>query len=857
MEKIYAAISSKMSERERNNYSRARKLAADGMVLLENRGVLPISSNTKRIALFGNGARRTVKGGTGSGDVNSRFFITVEQGLERAGFEIGTKEWLGRFDQKVNEGQTAYYQKIRSIIVERGQEGILELFLNPFQEPPVPQITDQDIEKSKTDTAIYVIARNSGEAKDRQDIPGQYELFDEEIEAIRKVSTQYEKCIVVLNVGAVIDTKFIRSCREIGAVLLMGQPGCSAGDALVDSLTGKVVPSGKLAATWADNYTDYPEAEEFGNLDDVYYREGIYVGYRYFDTFHVNPAYPFGYGLSYTEFEIHAKQITVSDGNVSVEVSVKNTGNIFAGREVVQVYVSAPKDIMEKPYQELVAFQKTELLAPGEEQNVTLTFQISQMASYHSVRAEYILEKGTYYLRVGSHSRKTHVAAALVLENEIVTEKLRNRMPIDCCMDLLSSEGIQPWSYDGEDAEKQSAFRIPLTWEIAAVSGKSNDAFESMKNKDGESEESVLSVSDILNGRSTIEALISQLSVEELVTICVGAVHRGDGLSLGAESNSRPGAGGETSSILKKSRNVQNLILADGPAGLRLRQKFCIDSQGNVVEEGGASIPEINHVIDFPEPEIPENAVHYYQYCTALPTATLMAQTWDLEALETEGNIVGEEMTELGIHLWLAPGLNIQRNPLCGRNFEYYSEDPLVSGLCATSVIRGVQKYPGIGTTIKHFACNNQEDNRTHNCVHIEERALREIYLKGFEIAVKGASPVAIMSSYNLINGIHTANSSDLLNGIVREEWKFDGIIMSDWGTTEKSKDWETTKYGSPSAVGCIKAGNCLIMPGTQEDIDDIMKGIETDQCSMEELKRCAGFVLSTVIKLQKEWGEE
>lgn len=251
-----------------------------------------------------------------------------------------------------------------------------------------------------------------------------------------------------------------------------------------------------------------------------------------------------------------------------------------------------------------------------------------------------------------------------------------------------------------------------------------------------------------------------------------------------------------------------------------------------------------------PVPERPEDAVDYYQYCTAIPIATLLAQTWDQALIEEAGDIVGEEMEEFGVTLWLAPGMNIHRNPLCGRNFEYYSEDPLISGLCAAADTIGVQSHKGCSTTIKHFALNNQEDNRAHSNSHCSERALREIYLKGFEIAIQKANPKALMTSYNLVNGIHTANHKELLTDILRDEWKFQGLVMTDWGTTDPTEG--ALKYGSSDPVLCIKSGNDLIMPGSQRDVDALISAVGKE-LTLEELQICANRVLSLVVFHQKK----
>ncbi len=327
---------------------------------------------------------------------------------------------------------------------------------------------------------------------------------------------------------------------------------------------------------------------------------------------------------------------------------------------------------------------------------------------------------------------------------------------------------------------------------------------------------------------------------------------------IGAASTACPGAAGDTTSRMISDRDIRNMVLADGPAGLRLTPEFYTDGEGNILPGGGGAIPGLEEILgEQQKPAIPEGAVAHYQYCTAIPIATLLAMTWDPEAVRQAGDMVGGEMVEMGCTVWLAPGMNIHRNPLCGRNFEYYSEDPLVAGICAAADTIGVQSHPGVGTCIKHLAFNNQEDNRFHTSAHVGERAAREIYLKGFEIAVKAAQPMCIMTSYNLVNGIHTANNRDLVTTAVRDEWGFAGLVMTDWGTTGsvEMEPGRTFKYGSSNAAACILAGNDLIMPGSQEDVDEIIRsvGAAPDQVSFPlktgDLQACARRILNVTAR--------
>ncbi len=857
MAKLFASRSPEISEREKRNWTRARRIGAEGMVLLENDGALPLKADGGKLALYGDGARHTVKGGTGSGDVNSRFVVNAEQGLEAAGFLVTTKDWLDRYDAAVETARDVYFARFKEAM-KAGGDAISQLFSNPFREPPVLPVTEADIAASETDTAVYVLSRNSGEGKDRRPAAGDYELLEEEKAVIRLLAEHYEKLVVVLNVGGVVDTAFFRETKGIGALLLMSQAGNVSGHALADVLTGKVTPCGKLSTTWAKSYADYPSAADFshmnGDLDDEYYREGIFVGYRYFDTFGVIPAYPFGYGSSYTSFEIKTQAVTADPLTAAVRVLVTNTGTQYAGKEVVQVYYSAPEGKLEKPMQELAAYAKTGLLAPGESQTLCITWPLSCMASYDPEEAAWVLEAGTYYVRVGNSSRNTHVAAALVLEGTARTEQLKNCLPLDCEMEELSCAGAVPYTYEGEAEEKANAVRIlidagQIPCRTAVYRGE-NGTIPAKETAEK------ITADDVKAGRNTLDELVSQLTVEEMAALCVGTARDGQGESIvGAASAVCPGAAGDTTSLMIGDRDVRNMVLADGPAGLRLSRQFMADAAGNVIPGTGETPLPGMEVLAKEKPEIPADAVRYYQYCTAIPIATLLAQTWDLAAIEEAGDIVGEEMEELGVTLWLAPGMNIHRNPLCGRNFEYYSEDPLVAGLCAAADTLGVQKHPGVGTTIKHFALNNQEDNRTHVNAHVGERALREIYLKNFEIAVKRSQPMSIMTSYNLINGTHSANHYDLLTSVARDEWGFAGIVMTDWGTTGGYGSDGPFKYGASNAAGCIRAGNDLVMPGSQADVDEIVRSVDAEAgnvpypITLGDLQACAKRMLSSILQ--------
>lgn len=832
---------------------RARKIASQGMVLLHNAGVLPLKAKGQKLAVFGSGVRRTVKGGTGSGDVNSRNVYNVEQGLREAGFEITGTAWLDRYDAACEAHLQAHMQRFMKLLGEKGQGAILDALEHPYRDPDVPEICSADLEGADRSCAIYVVARTSGEGSDRRVVPGDYALSEGERQNLEILTASFQTVVVVLNVGGVIDTSYLRGNPKIGAIVLMSQLGNISGLALADLLTGKTTPSGRLTATWADRYEDYPCADSFGHrngdLSDEYYREGIFVGYRYFDSFGITPAYPFGFGLSYTSFQVTPQKVSLSGADVCVQVRVRNSGSRYSGRETVQVYASAPEGNLPKPYQVLVGFAKTSELLPGQKERLTISFPLARLASYNEEQAAWILEKGTYFVRVGTHSRSTHIAAALCLGRTVVTEQLENKLKPDCVFAPWTVPAAPEEFYPGETQEKAAAMRLDvIPSQIHVRKAQYREAPEELVSR----KDLPVTMQQVVEGTATLEELTAQLSTEELIQLCVGTARGGFGSTsvIGAASDACPGAAGDTTSALLESRGVSNLILADGPAGLRLSRSFVADSQGNVIPGlGESALGGLEKILGTPVPERPADAVDYYQYCTAIPIATALAQTWDRALLRAAGDIVGGEMEEFGVALWLAPGMNIQRNPLCGRNFEYYSEDPVLSGLCAAAEIEGVQAHPGCGATIKHFALNNLEDNRSHNNSHCCERAIREIYLQGFQIAVQQADPLALMTSYNLLNGVHTANRYDLLTNILRDEWGFNGLVMTDWGTTgggDMNPAMEA-KYGASDPAGCIRAGNDLIMPGSQEDVDALAAALEQGALTKAELQACAMRVLALV----------
>ena len=804
---VYAwTTSDEVSDREKASAAISLEAAGEGMVLLENNGTLPVKKGAK-VVVYGGGALATIKGGTGSSDVNQRNVVNVYDGLgevynieNKDYWEPYMEDWAKAMAGTLKES-TEYVEATRSWFSYNYK--IKEKLIEDAEFR-----SQQDI-----DCAFYVVLRISGEGADRQNVKerdGDYYLSDIERQNIEELAHYYGKVVVILNTANVMDTKFVDEINAkyadgIDAVLLMGQCGMYGGTALAQILDGEKNPSGKLVDTWPVDYMDFPSSATLGEniVDsrteyDEYYYDDIYVGYRYFDTFNVDPAYEFGYGLSYTTFDQKIVGFSADADTVTVGVQVKNTGDTYSGKEVVEVYFSAPDGSIEKPYQELAGFAKTDNLAPGESQKLTVTYKTTEMSSYDEAKAAYVMEDGDYIVRVGDSSRNTKVAGVLTLDKDVVTEQLSNQLTLDKNWKDLSKTGKTPYSYKDEAAQIKAAARIALP--SAKIKTENNaskidekkvttyltaDAAKDYKAAENEVVETVDAVPantkliDVYDGKVSMESFVASLDDTQLANLAngiSGASTSGD--TWGADANSVTGAAGETSQLYFNSLGIPNTVEADGPAGIRVTAETT-DKDGNAV----------------------------YNYCTAFPIGTLLAQTWNTDLVNRVGKAIGEEMVEIGVTLWLAPGMNIHRDPLCGRNFEYYSEDPALTGYVGSAITAGVQSNKGVGVTIKHYITNNQETNRSAVNTSVSERTLREIYLKGFEMVVKSAQPMAIMSSYNKVNGTYACENFDLLTSVPRGEWGFDGMVMTDWGA------------GNRAGVDTMMhAGNDLVMPGRTQD---------------------------------------
>lgn len=808
-------------EYEKKHLAALRSHLAECTVLLKHNGDFPLKEPCK-IAAYGSGVRGTIKGGTGSGEVNSRYFVSVEQGLENAGFTVTTKNWMAGYEAMYAEARKGFVARIKAEAKAAKANPAIYGMGRPMPEPEYELPLE-----GEGDVAIYVLSRISGEGNDRKAIAGDVKLSETEKRDILALNKKYSKFMLVLNVGGVVD---LSEVQEVDNILVLSQLGVETGDVLTDILLGKANPSGKLTTTWSA-WEDYANIGTFGEHNDTRYNEGIYVGYRYFDSVGKKALYPFGYGLSYTTFEIRCNSVAVNGTAVTVTATVANTGSC-AGKEVVQVYVSAPTDKLDKPYQELAGFAKSKELKPGEAEQICIAFDIRDMASYDESRAAYVLEAGKYRIRVGNSSVNTAIAAVMELDTEAIVKQVRN---------ACGKPDFDDWKPESRGEET-----IPVN--VPTVKAGNLAARKVAYDRE-----------------EPIDEAVRKLTDEQLIYANIGAFNpKGGMLSIiGNASTTVAGAAGESTSMLKDA-GFPAVVMADGPAGLRLTREFYRDEKG-AHGVGSASLPE--SVIEFMpgilqwvtkllngKSKAPKRAKVEYQYCTALPIGTALAQSWNLEFAASCGDIVGDEMERFGVHFWLAPALNIHRSILCGRNFEYYSEDPLVSGKFAAAVTRGVQAHPGCAVTIKHYAANNQENNRYGNNSVVSERAMREIYLKGFGICVKEAQPCAVMTSYNLLNGVHTAQRRDLCQDVLRSEFGFQGVVMTDWvvgGSVMCSKD-DIHPAVEPHMVAM--AGGDLFMPGGKQDFDDMKKSLTEGKLTRHQLMVNATRVYRMVHKLTERY---
>ena len=713
-----------------------RQAGAEGIVMLKNiNNVLPLKKENT-VSVFGRVQNDTFYVGYGSGgDVKVPYKVSIMEGLRNNIFI------------NINEELASVYEKwSKENPVDDGFWGHWPMC---YEEMSISRELAVRA-ASKSDVAVVVIGRAAGEDRENKLDEGSYYLTQNEKLMLTEVTKAFDKVVVLLNCGSIIDMAEIYSYGDkISSILYVWQNGMETGNSIADVLSGEVSPSGKLTDTIAIDYADYPSSADFGGKLSNDYTEDIYVGYRYFETF-AKPKviYPFGFGLSYTEFEINNAKAVCDGENVNITATVKNIGN-YAGKEVVQAYYQAPQGLLGKPSRELAAFAKTETLAPGEEAEITLAFTVASMASYDDVEFySYILEKGTYKFYIGTDVRKAKLCGEYDVDRDKITQRLaQTAAPRNAFKRLKPDSNGKPY-YVTVPLAEYDLRKIIL------------DNLPAELPKVGEN----INFADVKSGKYTLEQFVATLDETELE-----AISRGDYVMnspLGAPGNAAT-FGGVLPSL--RAKGVPAVTTTDGPSGIRLKAKASL-----------------------------------------MPIGTAIASSWNLDLAHDLYAEVGQEMRELGSDVLLAPGINIHRNPLCGRNFEYYSEDPLLAGKTAAAVVKGLQ-CAGVSACPKHFACNNQEVNRTHNDSRVSERALREIYLKCFEICVKEAEPQNIMTSYNKINGVWGHYHYELCVRILRGEWGFKGNIMTDWWM-RSSKSPEFPNISDQAYR--VRAGVNVLMPG-------------------------------------------
>jgi beta-glucosidase len=759
-----------------------RQCAADGAVLLKNNGVLPFEKGSK-LSLFSRINDMWLCRGYGSG------------GSVRTENESNLTDAVRNCTElELNEELAAVYKAFAK------ENPPAEDDVHSYEEMPVsPDLAREAAKVSYA--AVITIGRRYGEGNEGRAEKGSYYLTDTELDMIKNVTEAFDKVLLIINSGSIIDMAQIEAFGDkIGAILYAWLGGEESGNAVCDLLCGRVSPSGKLVDTIAKSYEDYPSSSNFGGYNFNNYEEDIYVGYRYFETFAADRVYyPFGYGLSYSEFEYTDTVVKRVKGGFEVSVTVKNTGE-FPAKESVQVYLEKPCGKLGNPARVLVAFAKTKELKQGGSETLCMSVSDYALTSYDDCGATgykfaYVTEEGDYAFLIGKNIRDSQKVYTFRQDKtELYSQHIQAAAPqqefnIICAKQtengiVKAKKAVTVREYSLKD---RILSNLPPSTEMTGDRG--------------------IKLQDVKDGRNTLDEFIAQFTAEEL-----DALTRGD---FYCKENYRPygGAGafgGVTDAVIKKG--VPAVVTCDGPAGVTL---------------------EIN--------------------ASLLPVATLLACTYDTELVERLYSGVAQELKERKADVYLAPALNIHRNPLCGRNFEYFSEDPLISGRMAAAAVRGSQSLGGCAC-IKHFACNNQEKNRTKNDSRLSERALREIYLKGFEIAVKESAPKNLMTSYNLINGVWGHYNYDLVTTILRGEWGYKGNVMTDWfiefsGSPDFENIWNQAYR--------IRGGIDLFMPGSNySDRDDPEKSLTESYGSkngitLGEMQRCASDILKMIIDIK------
>ncbi len=781
--------------------SYSRGIAAECAVLIKNDNqFLPLQKDEK-VAVFGRCQIEYYRSGTGSGGaVNVAYTTNLIDSLEARNHVIVDTTLV-----------QAYRTWLEANPFDNGGGGWA---MEPWSQKEMP-LTDKQVQsaRAKSDKALVVIGRTAGEDKDNLAAEGSYYLTEAEEAMLAAVTSRFDQVGVILNVSNIIDMSWAEK-YPITSILYAWHGGMEGGNAVVDVILGDTTPSGKLPDTIARTVADYSSTPNHGGDKQNSYQEDIYVGYRYFETFAPEKVhYPFGYGLSYTTFAITDVSAQIvrdfeagMGGKIQLQATVTNTGTVYTGREVVQIYVEAPQGKLGKAKKVLVAFAKTKALKPGESQSLEMTVDAYTLASYDECgksgyASAYVLEAGNYIFHIGNSVRtEQQVPFQLYIKSTYVVEQLEQVMaPTQSFERMLPGEQRADGSYmltyeavptSQVDNAVRISTRLPKTWDITGNQG--------------------IKLQDVKAGKHTMEAFVAQLTKEELAIIV-----RGEGMS---HPDVTPGTASAFGGVTKELRDmgIPLMCTADGPSGIRM--------------ESGLK-------------------------ATQIPIGTALAASWDISSVEALYVMTGKELERNCIDFLLGPGLNIHRHPLNGRNFEYYSEDPLLTGLMASSAVKGIAKGGACGT-LKHFACNSQETYRHDIDAVVSERAIREIYLRGFEIAVKQGGAKSIMTAYNPINGIWTASNYDLNTTVLRKEWGYTGFVMTDW--------W--AKMNDPITGGVAARNNMKAMVQSQNDVymvignygaaineyeDDLLAAVEKGTLTIGELQRCATNICRVALETQ------
>lgn len=765
--------------------SLARRVAAEGSVLLRNEdGVLPLRKG-QRVSIFGRTQFEHYKSGTGSGGmVNAPYVTNITDSLK----EDGTVQ--------VNETlETQYREWLKDHPFDVGEGWAME----PWNQEEM-SVTEETAKQAaeNSDLAIVVIGRTAGEDKDNSATEGSYLLTSAEEEILRNVCNAFDRTIVVLNVGNIMDMKWVDRYQP-QAVLYVWQGGQEGGRACADVLTGKVNPSGKLSDTIAEDIADYPSTENFGDPVENFYAEDIYVGYRYFETFAKDKVkYPFGFGLSYTNFQTESFDLAVQGTQVTAIVKVTNVGGV-PGRETMQLYLEAPQGKLGKPLRQLAAYAKTENLKPGENEELILKADLTEFASYDDSgvtghKSCYVLEAGDYIFYAG-----TDVRSAKAVGKATLSELRVIRTATEALAPVQAFKRMKPYFFEESGHAAVNWEDVPLrTIDLAERILRERPTEREYAGDHG------WKLSDVKDGKITLEQFLTQLSDEDLICMT-----RGEGMcSPKVTPGTAAAFGGVTESLEKFG--IPIACCSDGPSGIRM-----------------------------------DCGTMAY----ALPNGTLLACIFDPELVEELYELEGMELRKNKIDTLLGPGINIHRNPLNGRNFEYFSEDPYLTGTMASAQLKGMAKY-GVTGTIKHFACNNQEFKRHDSNAIVSERAIREIYLKGFEIAVKQGGAYSIMSTYGPVNGLWTAGNYDLLTSILRKEWGYQGIVMTDWWA-------KVNEEGGPASgnqtVPMVRAQNDIYMVVANAKAnsagDNTAEGLADGRLTRAQLTRNAANICKFLLR--------